>query len=266
MRLVPLVVLALVAVEGRAQTVTVTVRDGVTRADVFHADLRPADALESLRGALQRDSTRFDALWRGSRETVNLGMLADDDDDARAWYAAAVDFAQRAVRSQPDSASGYQWLSIALGRQALLEGPQTRVRLAGQVRDNARMALEIDSTAAGAHNVMGEWHAEIQRLGGLTRFAAERLLGADTFRLASWDEAVRHLTRAVELEPEAIIHRLALARVYLDLGQEAEAVTQLLRAVELPTLQPTDPLNRREAQELLRRLRDSIASLSALEA
>jgi tetratricopeptide (TPR) repeat protein len=128
------------------------------------------------------------------------------------------------------------------------------------------MALEIDSTAAGAHNVMGEWHAEIQRLGGLTRFAAERLLGADTFRLASWDEAVRHLTRAVELEPGAIIHRLALARVYLDLGQEAEAVTQLLRAVELPTLQPTDPLNRREAEELLRRLRDSIASLSALEA
>ena len=265
-RLAALVVLALAAVEGRAQTETVTVRDGVTRADELHADLRPADALESLRGALQADSTRFDALWRASREAVNLGMLAEDDDEARAWYDASVDFAERAVGSQPDSASGYQWLSIALGRQALLEGPRSRVRLAVAVRDNARMALQIDSTAAGAHNVLGEWHAEIQRLGGLSRFAAERLLGADTFRLASWDEAVRHLTRAVELEPEAIIHRLALARVYLDLDRKAEARAQLLLAVELPTLQPTDSLNRREAEELLRRIRVPIAPLSALEA
>lgn len=264
-RLAALLVLASPAIEGRAQTVTVTVRDGVTRADDLHADLRPAEALESLRGALQTDSTRFDALWRASREAVNLGMLADDD-EAGAWYATAVDFAERAVGARPDSARGYQWLSIALGRQALLEGPRSRVRLAVAVRENALRALQIDSTAAGAHNVLGEWHAEIQRLGGLSRFAAERLLGAETFRLASWDEAVRHLTRAVELGPEVIIHRLALARVYLDLGQEAEAMTNLLRAVELPILQPTDPLLRREAEELLRRLRDALGSLSALEA
>jgi tetratricopeptide (TPR) repeat protein len=247
--------LTLCAAEGSAQTETITVRDGVTRADDLHADLRPDEALESLRGALQSDSTRFDALWRASRETVNLGMLADDDDDARAWYAASVDFAQRAVRSAPDSAQGYQWLSIALGRQALLEGPKTKIRLAVEVRENALIAVEIDSTAAGAHNVLGEWHAEIQRLGGLARFTAERLLGADTFRLASWEEAVRHLTHAIELEPDALIHRLALARVYLDLNRPADARTQLARAVELPTLQPTDPGSRREAEELLRRIR-----------
>jgi tetratricopeptide (TPR) repeat protein len=250
-----LVALILSAGEGRAQTTAVTVRDGVTRADDFHAALRPAEALESLRGALQSDSTRFDALWRASRETVNLGMLAADDDEARAWYAASVDFAERAVRSAPDSANGYQWLSIALGRLALSEGPKTRVRLAVQVRENALLAVQIDSTAAGAHNVLGEWHAEIQRLGGLTRFAAERILGADTFRLASWEEAVHHLNRAIELEPDALIHRLALARVYLDLGQQADARTQLIVAIELPTLQPTDPASRREAEALLRRIR-----------
>ena len=253
--LVAVALLSLCAVEGRSQTVSVTVRDGVTRADDFHAELRIQEALESLRGALQSDSTRFDALWRAARETVNLGMLATDDSEARDWYAASVDFAERAVRSAPDAAQGYQWLSIALGRQALLEGPRTKVRLAVEVRENALLAVQIDSTAAGAHNVLGEWHAEIQRLGGLARFSAERLLGADTFRLASWEEAVRHLTHAVELEPDALIHRLALARVYLDLDRPADAKTQLTRAVELPTLQPTDPVSRREAEELLRRIR-----------
>lgn len=238
-----------------AQVVSVTVRDGVTRADEYHEALDPAAALESLRGALQSDSTRFDALWRAARETVNLGMLSDDDREAQQWYRASVDFAERAVREAPDSAQGYQWLSIALGRAALLEGPRKRVEYAVAVRENALRAVEIDSTAAGAFNVLGEWHAEIKRLNGLTRFAAERLLGAETFGLASWTEAERWLQRAIELEPDAVIHRLALARVYLDLDRRAEAREQLNRAVELPTTQPTDPQSRREAEELLRDLR-----------
>ncbi|MEQ9568617.1 MAG: hypothetical protein RLN75_00380, partial [Longimicrobiales bacterium] len=78
---------------GAGQVVSVTVRDGVTRGDEHHADLRPADALESYRGVLASDSTRFDALWRAARECVHLGMLTDDGDEAGRWYAAAVDFA-----------------------------------------------------------------------------------------------------------------------------------------------------------------------------
>lgn len=232
-----------------------TVRDGVTRADEYHAALDPAAALESLRGALASDSTRYDALWRAARETVNLGMLTDDEEQARAWYEASVEYAERAVRQSPDSAQGYQWLSIALGRAALAVGPRKRVDYAVAVRENALRAVEIDSTAAGAWNVLGEWHAEIKRLNGLTRFAAQRLLGADTFGLASWSEAERLLKRAIELEPEAVIHRLALARVYVDLERRAEAREQLNRAIELPTVQPTDDQSRREAEELLRDLR-----------
>lgn len=230
-----------------------TVRDGVTRGDEHHAALRPAEALEAYRGVLATDSTRFDALWRAARACVHLGML-DDGGEAGAWYEAAVEFAHRAVDAAPDSARGHEWLAIALGRKALNVGPLDRVDLSGRIRESALLALELDPSAAGAHNVLGQWHAEIRRLSGLTRFTAQRLLGAETFREATWDDAERHLRQAVELQPRAPIHRLALAQVLLDLDRPAEARAELRRAVELPVEEPTDPVTLAEARALLREL------------
>ncbi|NNK63097.1 MAG: hypothetical protein HKO98_07765 [Gemmatimonadetes bacterium] len=234
--------------------VSVTVRDGVTRSDELHIAMRPEAALEALRGVLDHQPERFDALWRAARETVNLGMLSEDRDTARRWYEDAVAYATRAVELEPDSAVAHQWYAIALGRKALSRSPGERVDLSVQVRAAARRAIDLDDASAGAHNVLGQWHAEIQRLSGLTRFVAERLLGGATFREASWDAAELHLRKAIDLEPNALVHRVALARVYLDLEQVAEARAELERALGLPDAAPTDPVTRREAASLLREI------------
>ena len=113
------------------EVISVTVRDGVTRSDEFHAAMQPEAALESLRGVLDGQPDRFDALWRAARETVNLGMLSDDRDRARDWYHDAVIFAERAVELEPDSAIAYEWLAIALGHLA----PERNHRDAGAVEE-----------------------------------------------------------------------------------------------------------------------------------
>lgn len=242
------------ALPSSGQAVTVQIRDGVTRGDELHALGRAGDALEALRGVLAADSMRWDALWRVARESVSLGMLAQGGDDARAWFTQAVAFGRRAVSTAPDSVDGYQWLAIALGRLALVEPPRARVRLSQEVRTTALAALALDSTAAGAHDVLGQWHAEILRLGALTRFTAERLLGGNTFREASWEAAEHHLRRAVELEPQEPIHRLALAKVLLDIDRPDVARAELQHLLALPLRAPTDSLTRVEGRALLLRL------------
>jgi tetratricopeptide (TPR) repeat protein len=237
-----------------AVIVSVEVRDGVTRGEALHAEHRPREALESFLGALVSDSTRFDALWRAARETVSLGMLAGERAEAKRWFSTGEEYARRAIRSDPESALGHQWLAITMGRRALLENPGERVGLAESIRASAQKAIALDPTAAGAHNALGQWHAELEGLGGLARFIAERFLGAETFAEASWDEAERHLARAVELEPEALIHRVALAKVYLATDRPRLARAQLERAIGLPLAEPTDRLTRTEAEDLLREL------------
>lgn len=221
--------------------ISVSVRDGVTRGDDHFAALRADSALEAYRGALTTEPDRFDALWRAARAAVSVGMLDESDEGSSQWYDLALEFADRAVDIAPDSADAWLWRAIATGQQALIASPSRRVELSERVRGYALRTLELDPDAAGAHHVLGQWHAEIQRLGGLTRFAAERLLGAQTFAEASWSAAERHLRRAVELEPAAPIHRLALARLLLDRDRQREAVDQLEVGAALPPLEPTDP-------------------------
>lgn len=243
--------LPLFPLAGQEVVVSVSIRDGVTRGDEHFAALRADSALESYRGTLVSEPDRFDALWRAARAAVSVGMLEPDDDRSAEWYDLALDFADRAVSVEPDSAAGWEWRAIATGQKALAVGPSRRVELSEQVRNYALRTLELDPEAAGAHHVLGQWHAEIQRLGGLTRFAAERLLGAATFREASWTEALRHLERAVELEPRAPIHRLALARILVDRERPAEAIRQLRTGATLAPAEPTDPGHLEEIRDLL---------------
>src|SRR5690606_4942988 len=102
---------------------------------------------------------------------------------------------------------------------------------------------------------MGVWNAEIMRLGRLERFFARNLLGGGVFSQASWNEAARYLERAVALEPERITHRVALARVYIDLDSVGRAREQLVMAEQLPLAEFNDAAYKREAAELLASLR-----------
>lgn len=240
--------------EVAADAADPVVLEALARGDDLHRRLRPLDALEAFQEVMRRDSTHVGALWRAAREAVNLGMLTGDPGASEEWYETALVYGQRAVDRDSSSVEAWTWLAIALGRHALDQGPRARVRLAEEIQAAADRALALDSTAAAAHHVLGEWHAEIRRLSGISRFAARTLLGADTFDDASWSDAEHHLRRAVDLEPDGLIHRLALARVLIDLDREDEARSQLQEVLERPAIEPTDARHKQEAQDLLRRM------------
>ena len=94
------------------------------------------------------------------------------------------------------------------------------------------------------------------RLSGLGRFFAKSFLGAGIFSQASWEEAIRNLQKAVELDPARIYHRLELARIYADRKRYQEARDQLARIGSLPDRELLDPLYRERAAALAKRIGD----------
>ena len=221
---------------------------------MLHDRLLPLDALHRFEAVVQRDSRHYEARWKAAREAVNVGMLASDDDRKKEWFRRAERHARVGMAARDSAPDARHWLSVALGRRALLEGIRTRVRIAGEVRDLALRVLEVDSLHHGAHHVLGQWHAEVRRLSGIERWIAGNVLGGDAMDEASWEEARKHLERAVELAPGHLLHRLELARIYLDLDREDDARTQLEEVLRRPAMEPTDPLHKQAAQELLEEL------------
>lgn len=238
-------------VEGQIPSERSGVRELTAQGDSLRSLLRPLDALERYENALALDDTDYEALWKAAREEVTLGMLAADDDAAQDRYRRATELARLATETVPEGTEGHEWLAISLGRLALGEGPRTRVRLSRQVHEEALYALALDSLSPAAHHVLGQWHAEIRRLSGIERFFASKLLGGGEMDRASWSAAEQHLSRAVELAPDRPIHRLELARVYVDTGRPDLARTLLQTVLDLPTTEATDPIIKQQAQELL---------------
>lgn len=225
----------------------------IQRADTLHEQGRAAEALAVLDSLVEVEGPGPEVSWRAARTAVNLGMLEPEREEAKSWYLRAEGYADARIAVEPEDARAWEWLGVARGRRTLTEGLRTRATLVNGVREASMQALALDSTLSGAHHVLAMWHAEVRRLNTFERLGAGAL-GADDFGDATWDAAVHHLERAVDLAPGALVHRLELAKVYDDIDRRDDAVAQLRRVLELEAVEPSDVVVRREAEDLLAEL------------
>lgn len=199
------------------------------------------------------DTTSYSWLVTAANDAVDKGEFNPSDDQRKALYKSAEEYARRAVAANPNDAEGHFQLARAIGRNALTMGSRDRVKYAAVVRDEALAALKFDPKHAGALHVMGEWNAQVMRLNSFTRMIAKNLLGGKVFGEASWDNAQRYLEQAVEIEPNRITHHLDLGAVYADRDMKDKARHEFEWIANAPV---TDYNDRNYKEEAARKLKD----------
>ena len=221
-------------------------------AGLMHPDVQ----LRHYQAALAEDSTSYDANWKAAQAIGNVAKQIQGNADSLknrrdSLYAVGRVYAERAIRADSMGADGHYVLAMVLGRLSRTKSSKERVRYAKIIYDEATRAVELNPNHDNAHHVLGAWNAEVKRLSGLQRFFAKTLFGGGFMGKANWDDAVRHLERAVEIDPQHIYHRLELAEVYVDLGRYSKAREQLLVIPTLPDTDVQDAENKKEAAALL---------------
>lgn len=254
----PVLALSLAARPIAAQ---VSVAEHLALGDSAHTALHPEQALRHYQAALAAEPANSEALWKAARSIADVAKQIEGAADSLerrrdSLYSVGRDYAERAVRADSGLAEGHYALAMVLGRLSRTKGSKERVRFAKVIFDEATRAVLLDSLHAGAHHVLGAWHAEVKRLSGLQRFFAKLLFGGGFMNRATWDDAVRHLQRAVAIEPAHIYHRLELAEVYVDLRRYAQARELLASIPPLPIADVLDARYQRDAEELLVEIRD----------
>jgi len=185
---------------------------------------------------------------------VDLGEFDANTTRRDTLYRAAERFARRAVAVNPNDPESHFELARAIGRNALTMGTRDKIHFAGEVHDQAMEALRLNPRHAGALHVMGVWNAEIMRLNGLSRMIAKNFLGGNVFGEASWDSAQRYLEQSVALEPNRIVHRLDLGRVFADRDDTAKAKEQFDWIAKATPVEFNDKHYKEQAAEALKRL------------
>lgn len=173
-------------------------------------------------------------------------------DAKKASAQRALDYSQRAVALAPKDAVTVLSLAVCHGKLALYSDTRTKIEYSRLVREEAERALALDPDYAWAHHVLGRWHYEIAELGAASRFFVKLIYGG--LPGGSTAEAVRHLTRAVKLEPGELDHHLELGFAYLADGQKAKARESFERGLAMPSRAKHDEPAKARAREALAKL------------
>ncbi len=251
MRLSLCLLASLVAPNLAAQTVAQHIAAGDS-AGLMHPDVQ----LRHYQAALAGDSMSYEANWKAARAIADVAKQIQGNEDSLkhrrdSLYSVGRGYAERAIRADSTRPDGHYALAMVLGRLSRTKGSKERVRYAKIIFDEATRAVQIDSNYDLAHHVLGAWNAEVKRLSGIQRFFAKALFGGGFMDKATWDDAVRHLERAVAIAPDHIYHRLELAEVYTDLGKYSKAREQCKVIATLREVDVMDAQYKKDAADLL---------------
>lgn len=204
---------------------------------------RHADALQPNNAVLLQKVSK--QLSDSTEEMVN-------PEDRKKRVEEALEYAKRAVALAPKNPVCVLSLAVCYGKLTATADNATRVEYSRLVKRYAEEALALDPRYAWAHHVLGKWNFEVAQIGGPTRFAARVLYGG--LPPASYGDAIKHLEKAVELQPNTPSHHVELGFVYLGSGDRSRGVEQLKTAVSLPALEKHDETCKARARAALERM------------
>ena len=227
----------------------------VAMGDREHAAMNAPAALRHYEEAVKADPRSRDALWKASREAVDIGEYNPDEKERDRLYTLSEQYAHRAVDVDSTDSDVQAELARALGRKALSLGKKEQVKYAGDIRAAALKSLKYNPRNPAALHVMGRWNYEILRLSGLTRFMAKTFLGGKVFDSANWDDAQRYMEESVANDPTRLVHHLDLARVYEARGNKEKAREQYEMVLKGPLTDYNDKKYQAEAADEIKEVR-----------
>ena len=235
-------------------TIKTEVGDLIAQADGAQRNFNNRKALALYSEALAIESRNADILWRVSRSYLEVGEhlpSATDQDRTKQleMYEEALAAAARSITADDDNSMAYTYHALALSRVGLFKGFWEYVGILKDTRKDLKKAIAIDSTNHLAYYALGMACFRGSERPWIFRWP----LG---IAWANTEQALRNFEKASILRGDLIKYQLACARVLVTEGEYDRARVYLDRIPELQTLEEDDEQCRREAKELLDRIKD----------
>ncbi len=210
-------------------------------------------AIQAFEAALAVEPNNYEALWRLSRSLVDFGehLPVDTDQEKAAQlqiYEESLEYANKAIAANANGSMGYTRRAIANGRIALFKGVWESLDLVKQTKADCEKAITLDANNAAAYYVLGRTHMKVSEKPRIVRWP----LGLGW---ANLEESVKNYEMAVALRTDFIMYRLDCARAYVELDEFGTARSHLTSIATLPTQDEDDGQFRKEAQELLDKIK-----------
>ncbi len=224
----------------------------IKKADSLEAALNETAAFQTFNKVLKIDARNYYALWKCSELCSRIGNRQPTKEKKADYFKAGRIYAETAIKINPKAADGYYALSVAMGRKALTESGNEKIKAVKEIKTNADKAIALNPNHGRAWHVLGKWHYEVSNLSGLEKAALKIIYGG--LPKSSLKESIKCYEKAKQFEPVFALNNLELAKAYHRNKEDAKAIPLLKQLPSLPAKTEDDAKIRAEGKKLLEKI------------
>src|SRR5208337_1627966 len=183
----------------------------IAEGDASAGKFQAADALKFYLPAEKLEPNNVRLLVRISREYRHLMSDATNPEQKLSLGSTAVDYAKRAVALEPNDAEAQLAVAVSYGKMEPLEGNREKIEASRIIKDAADKAIKLDPSSDLGWHVLGRWHMALADVPAYERALAQLAYG--NLPESTYADAARCFEKAIELNPNRLMHYIELGRV-----------------------------------------------------
>ncbi len=226
--------------------------------DEYYKQFNNEKALEVLKKAEKTEPNNFEVIWRMSRTLVDIAekmptSTSQQEDAQITTYQKALEYAEKAVKTNGTSSIGFLRRAIANGKIALFKGVFSVAGIVNSVRADAEKAIQLNNGGnfiqAVAHYVLGRTHAK----------TSEKWKPARSVLGLGWADneiAISEFKKAIQLYPNYVMFYVDYANSLIREDDYKTAREMLNKALKAPIAHQDDEKRLAEAKKTLNDIKD----------
>jgi tetratricopeptide (TPR) repeat protein len=224
----------------------------ISKGDNFDLKLRTSEALDCYLAAEKLAPESASLLVRIARQYRHLMADATTREEKRRLGNIGLDYALRASVLAPNDSEAQLSPAISYGKMVPFQGIKEQTESARHIKDAVDKAIQLDPQNDLAWDVLGRWNKVLADVNGLQRAVGSLLFGE--LPTGSNVEAVSCFQKAIEINPNRLMHYIELGQTYAQMGKTADARRLIAKGLAMPDIEKDDPETKRRGRETLAKL------------
>lgn len=196
--------------------------------------------------------TDADLLVSIARQYRHLMADAEATKEKQRLGSLALEYGYRAAKLAPHNSDAQLSVAISYGKMLPLLSSKEQLQSSKLIKQGAERAIQLDPRNDLAWHILGRWHRNIAEISGVKRTLAALIY--EKLPEATHDDAVKCFVKAIQINPNRVIHYIELGRTYALMGKVVEARSFLTKGLKMPSLEKDDEESKAAGRSLLANL------------
>jgi tetratricopeptide (TPR) repeat protein len=222
------------------------------KGDAFDMRFQATEALQFYLPAEKLEPENARILVRIARQYRHLMADAASRQEKLRLGGMALDYSRRAARLAPSDAEAQLSIAITYGKMLPFLGARQQLEASRHIKVFAEKAIRLNPQSDLAWHVLGRWHRVLADVSTVKRGLASIVYGK--LPQTTTEEAVRCFQKAIEINPNRLMHYVELGRAYAQMGRTVEARQFIQKGLAMPDVEKDDPETKRRGLETLTKI------------